>query len=235
MLLDFNQSHCMETEQGASGHYQGEAGSRYFAYQNSLSHIGGQIDARKFTELVLPQHKVLDFGCGGGWILGHIDCKQRVGVEINSHAHASCESNGIKVYKDASLVEERDFDRIITHHCLEHVPHPVQALKSLCKLLGKDGRVIIVLPLDDWRVQRNYQGRDINHHLHTWTPRLLANTLIEAGFEVEQIKVLTHAWFPGWHKLFGKLPDFAFDALCTFWGAVMKRRQLLAVARLPLK
>lgn len=223
----------MEFEKGASAHYQGEEGARYFAYQNSLSHIGGRIDARKFAAYVKPEHRVLDFGCGGGWILSRIDCAERVGVEVNPHAHPSCVKNGIKVYSHSEAVVERNFDRIITHHCLEHVPHPVQALQNLRTLLAVDGRLVVILPLDDWRVQRGYEGRDINNHLHTWTPRLLANTLIEAGYEVEGISVLTHAWFPGWHKLYGKLPEFLFDIICTFWGGLMKRRQLVAVARLP--
>ncbi len=49
---------------GGSGHYTGEAGSRYFDYQNKNAEVGGRIEARKFKAYVKPTDAVLDFGCG---------------------------------------------------------------------------------------------------------------------------------------------------------------------------
>lgn len=216
---------------GKSEHYEGEKGKAYFAYQNKDATIGAQLNKSKFENYIKPTDTVLDFGCGGGWLLAALDCTKKVGVELNENAHNFCKENGIKVFKSIDSVVDNDFDVIISHHCLEHVPYPIEALSSLHKKLKGDGLFVLVVPIDDWRVQRDYTGNDIDHHLYTWTPRLLANTLVEAGYEIDKIEVLTHAWFPRWNVLFGKIPQFAFDTICTFWSILLKRRQLLAVAR----
>ena len=226
-----NDNTNMKTEYEASEHYQAERGKIYFASQNRFAALGARVDVRKFASLVRQSDRVLDFGCAGGWLLREIVCSEKVGVEINEHAHSVCEDNQVKVYKLISDVVERDFDVIISHHCLEHVPYPIEALCGLRDLLSPDGKLIMVVPIDDWRAQTDYTGTDIDHHLHTWTPRLMANTLVEAGFIPLKIEVLTHAWFPGWHKLFGKTPDIFFDVLCWAWSVARKRRQMFVYAR----
>ncbi len=77
-----------------------------------------------------------------------------------------------------------------------------------------------------------YNPEDVNHHLHTWTPQLLGNSLLEAGFRSDQfsIQILSLALFPGTTVAYGKIPDSLFDKLCRAFAAWSKRRQLLAVA-----
>ncbi len=191
------------------------------------------MEARKFAPHISSDDKVLDFGCGGGWILRQLDCADRLGVELNEAAHTYCRENGIQVVHTLDEVNDGEFDVAISNHCLEHVPCPVEALRCICDQLRPGGRLILALPLDDWRVQKDYTGADIDHHLHTWTPRLLANTLVEAGFKVDRIKVLTYAWFPGWRRALDLLPRWLFDSLCWAMAATKKRRQLLAVAHKP--
>ena len=221
----------METQYGTSSHYQGEKGAAYFAYQNRFAALGGKLDAQKFAPFVTENDSVLDFGCGGGWVLRELPCKERVGVELNEEAHAVCSANGIKVYKHIADVAERDFDLIISNHCLEHVPYPIEALRALRGLLSPTGKLVVVVPIDDWRTQTDCTGKDIDHHLQTWTSRLMANTLVEAGFAPLEIKILTHAWFPRWNQVYGRLPNILFDALCRAWSIKRKQRQLLAYAK----
>ncbi len=214
---------------GASDRYQNSKGAEYLAYQKN-SAPGAVLEARKFAPHIRPNDRVLDFGCGGGWILRHLDCAERVGVELNESAHVFCRQNGVDVHRTLDEVEATEFDVVISNHCMEHVPCPVEALRGLCARMGKGGTLVLVLPLDDWRVQKDFTGADIDHHLHTWTPRLLANTLVEAGFKVDRIDVLTYAWPPGWQKLMKLLPGPLFDAICWLMATVKKRRQLVALA-----
>jgi len=216
---------------GKSDHYEGKSGERYFAYQNRMAADGARLNARKFRSFIPKEASVLDFGCGGGWLLRELECTERTGVELNEAAHEDCARNGIKVHKSLAVLEADAFDIIISHHCLEHVPYPVRALRDLHAKLKADGRLILVLPIDDWRVQRDFTAKDIDHHLHTWTPRLIANTLAEAGFHTDQVDILTHAWFPGAAKLAKVLPWSAFDLLCLFASVIKRRRQLRVVAR----
>ncbi len=217
---------------GASEHYQKGKGEEYLAYQ-SKSAPGARLEARKFAPHIKSQDRVIDFGCGGGWILRELNCAERCGVELNEAAHAFCRQNGVTVFGSVAEVSGGQFDVAISNHCLEHVPNPVEALRGINDLLREGGRLILVVPVDDWRVQRDFSGTDIDHHLHTWTPRLLANTLVEAGFQVEQINVLTYAWFPGWDKAMKILPQSVFDALCWLTAVLKRRRQLVAVCTRP--
>ncbi len=221
----------MKTEYQASEHYQAERGKAYFAAQNRFAPLGAKLDARKFAPFVRPGDRVLDFGCAGGWLLREVVCGKRIGVEINEEAHPICKTNNVKVYKFVSEVTERDFDVIISHHCLEHVPYPIEALCALRDLLSPAGKLVMVVPIDDWRAQSDHTGTDADHHLHTWTPRLMANTLAEAGFTPLQMKVITHSWFRGWPYVYGKIPESVFDALCWMYSVARKRRQLFVCAK----
>jgi SAM-dependent methyltransferase len=216
---------------GASDHYLGVDGERYFAWQNSSARIGGQIEALKFREYIRPSDCVLDFGCAGGFTLKNLQCTRRVGVEINPAARRVAKENGVEVYAATSEVPDFIADVVISNHVLEHVPYPVEALRELRSKLKPAGKFVLVVPLDDWRTQKVYDPTDINHHLHTWTPQLLGNTLQEAGFDPRNlsVRVFTHAWFPGSHGWFGKVPQSMFDGLCWAFAAMVRRRQLISI------
>lgn len=214
---------------GTSTHYAGGAGEAYFAYQNELGEVAGRLNARKFAAFVRPTDRVLDFGCGGGWLLRELQSAEKVGVDLNPAAREQCKQNGIEVYADVASVPGL-VDVLVSNHCLEHVPYPIEALKQLKAKLRPDGKLILVVPIDDWRAQRRYNSADINHHLHTWTPLLLGHTLTEAGFIVESVRVLTDAWPPKVATAYRILPKGAFAALCWTWSVLRNRRQLVAVA-----
>lgn len=216
-------------EYGLSDHYTQERGGKYFSMQNAGADIAGALKARYFRAEINPDHSVLDFGCGGGWVLKNLDCARRVGVEPNLHAHRQCVENGVEVFADASQAPG-SFDRIISNHCLEHVPHPIAALKILRGKLKEGGKLVLVLPLDDWRTQKEFRFDDKDNHLQTWTPLLLGNSLVEAGFRPQTICIITHAWPPYYKKFYKALPGWAFDMVCHTFSVAAKRRQIFAVA-----
>jgi SAM-dependent methyltransferase len=224
----------MNSEYGHSGKYVGADGEKYYAWQSAGQDVGGLIDARKFAPYVCETDTVLDFGCGGGFILKNIRCQRRIGVEINPVARAVASSKGLVCYEDLSHVPDTIADVVISNHALEHVPNPIGALKEILRVLKSGGQLVLVLPIDDWRTQRRYNSADINHHLYTWTPQLIGNTLIESGFlpgDLERISVLTHAWIPGYVRVFPALPECLFDFGCRLFGLLLKRRELVAIAR----
>ncbi len=214
--------------------YQGGQGKDYFAYQNRFAAKRAKLKYRRFSRHISEKDRVLDFGCGGGWVLSQANCALRVGVEVNEAARDVCHTNGITVYRDVDAVKERDFDVAISCHCLEHVPCPTDALSSIAGLLKPGGKLVLIVPIDDWRGQKDFVKRGQDHHLHTWTPRLLANTLVDAGFEVVHVRVLTRQWFPKWNLLIDRIPDALFDLGCVLWGWIYRQRELLAVATKPV-
>lgn len=221
----------MTSKYGQSHRYEKVEGEEYFAYQNQWGSLSGKLNTWKFTPHLLTTDHVLDFGCGGGWLLSELRVAKKYGIEPNPAARGCCLKLGIEAF--ASIEEMPSglcFDVIISHHALEHVPYPIEALRELGQRLKIGGKLVIVLPIDDWRAQRDFSGKDIDHHLHTWTPRLLANTLAEAGFSTERAQVITDAWPPSVDRV-SKLPRPLFRGVCFFWSILRHRRQLLAIAR----
>jgi len=216
-----------------SEYYCGSAGTKYFEWQNRNGAIGGKIEARKFRSYIKSMDCVLDFGCGAGHILHNLECARRVGVEINPVARAVAVKAGIECHDSIASIDDNFFDAVISNHALEHVEFPVAALRALRRKLKPSGFLILCVPIDDWRTQLHFDPDDVNHHLQTWTPQLLGNSLTEAGFLPSDfsIRLLNHAWFPGAPKVYGRLPDSLFDVLCNLFAVIARRRQLFAVAK----
>ncbi len=217
----------------SSDHYQDASGAKYFEWQDKIGKVSGKIEAEKFQDYIRREHSVLDFGCGGGYALLNLYCSRKVGVEVNPTARASAERLGIECYDSLHWVEDGSFDVIISNHALEHVPFPIDVLRSVRQKLKPSGVFLLCVPIDDWRSERKYDPNDINHHLNTWTPQLLGNSLVEAGFKPAEfsIRILNHAWFRHIAPMHERMPKLLFDFLCYLCAVVIKRRQLFVIAR----
>ena len=214
-------------------HYQGELGSEYYAWQHKGAELGAVLERPKFAPHVGPSDTVVDFGCGNGAILAVLDAGERIGIEANAAARVAARARGLRVVAAADELPDACADVVISYHALEHTLAPLAELRELCRLLVPGGRLVLWLPLDDWRRQRKPDPGDINHHLYTWTPLLLANLLAEAGFEVREAAVVNSAW-PQRHELLHRvLPPRAFDAACRAWAVLARHRQVRALAVKP--
>jgi SAM-dependent methyltransferase len=212
-------------------HYLGAAGERYFQYQKRIGELGGELDRRKFEEVVDPDAVVVDFGCGSGAVLERLVARRKIGVEVSEHARQAAHRRGIETVPSVAELEDEIADVVISNHALEHALNPLDELRALHRVLKRRGTLVLWLPVDDWRVQRSIRP-DPDHHLYAWTPRLLRNLLLEAGFEVRECHIVTHAW-PPFTALLVRLPRPLFDALATLWAVLRRRRQLMAVATRP--
>jgi SAM-dependent methyltransferase len=219
------------TEERIGRHYKGELGAQYYAWQHKGAELGAELERPKFAPYVGPRHTVVDFGCGGGFVLAGLDAGERIGIEVNDAARAAANGRGVRAVASAAELPDGCADVVISNHALEHTLAPVAELRELHRLLKPGGRLVLWLPLDDWRRERRPDPADINHHLYTWTPQLLANLLDEARFEVIETRVVTYAWPQLHDRLYRLLPRRAFDAVCVAWSFVRHRRQVMAVAR----
>ena len=214
-------------------HYEGMSGRSYYAWQRRTGLVGGHLEARKFSSSIGPNDTVLDFGWGSGAMLRSLACARRVGIDINPAARLEAATGGVEVYASLADVPPSSIDVIVSNHALEHVLSPYDACCQLLDVLVPRGRLVMCVPFDDWRTQRVYDPRDINHHLYTWSPLLLGNLLCEAGFNVELSAMLTHAWPPKWRWLDAHLSNGVFDRACAVWARVRRRRQVVIHARKP--
>jgi SAM-dependent methyltransferase len=220
-----------EDAQPVGQHYRGELGAEYFAWQSAGAQLGAELELLKFAPRIAPEDTVVDFGCGGGYLLGMLPGRRRVGVEPNEAARRSAAERGLEVVASSAELPDGFADVVISTHALEHTLRPLDELTGIRRILKPDGRLIIWLPLDDWRTQRRADPADINHHLYTWTPLLFANLLDEAGFEALEVRVVAYAWPQMHERLYRILPRRLFDATCVAWSVLRRRRQVMAVAR----
>lgn len=217
-----------------SSRYCESNGQEYFSYQNQGGLQRGRINARKFLPYLGESDRVLDFGCGGGSLLANLNCRQKVGVEINPTARSEAVANGIVVYENVEDVPAGSVNVIISNHALEHVLNPYEALRLLFNVLAPGGKIVLALPFDDWRTQPREDINDINHHLYTWSPLLIGNLLHEVGLVDISAFVYSHAWPPRyWQKLDILLPVWAFDLVCKYVAWRDNRRQVIAIGYKP--
>lgn len=191
--------------------------ANYFDWQKSLGEFGGWANQTKFLEYLNEDDIVLDFGCGGGFLLDGLNVKKKVGVEINPEAIKSAKSKGIEVFSDADKVPNNYVDKIISNNALEHTLRPLDELKSLYKKLKKGGMIIFVVPCES--ITYEYKPNDINHHLYSWSPMCLGNLFTEAGFELIESKSYIHKWLPDYIEIAKKGRE-AFEEACREYGKV---------------
>jgi SAM-dependent methyltransferase len=214
-----------------SKHYLGQEGEGYFKYQQQSGTLGGELNRDKFQHFINLGDIVLDVGCGGGYLLNALSCSRRIGVEVNPVAANVARRSGIECYEALDQVPDEIADVVISHHALEHMLSPLEALKEIRCKLRQGASFMLVVPLDDWRTQRTFRETDVNHHLFGWTPQNLGNLLSEAGFSVYTGDITIHkcAWPPGYETLSKIMPGWAFRWICWMFSILVRRRELRVV------
>lgn len=194
----------------------------YFEWQKDIGKFGGIVNCEKFSDLLVskpPNFRVLDVGCGGGFLAKHIRDEYLVevdGFDINPSALASCEANGIRVFSSLGDIPDLSYDLIISNHCLEHVPNPLLFISELKSKLSPNGMLRFYVPLDSYKV--SYNKDNIDKHLYSWSPMNLANLFSEAGYDIIEAKPFRHRWPPYYlliYKLFG---NKGFNAVARLYG-----------------
>ena len=174
----------------AVAHYD----AAYFAWQQEIGLFAGRANAFKFEPYIRPTDRVLDFGCGGGYLLRDLVCADRVGIEVNPEARAEAALHGIRTVTDPTAVPDAWADVIISNSALEHVEAPLSVLRSLYPKLRPGGTIVVVVPHET--MQAPWQPGDINQHLYTWSCTTLGNMLSVAGFQVQSVAPSKLVWPP---------------------------------------
>ena len=61
---------------------------KYFDWQKQVGVIGGYLNKFKFESQVKDTDVLMDFGCGGGYLLNNFNNAKKIGFEINKSALA---------------------------------------------------------------------------------------------------------------------------------------------------
>ncbi len=173
---------------GGSTHYSEDPGTAYFAFRAARRRPGLQRrKAASIADYIKPEWDLLDFGCGTGDILARIDCRSKLGVEINPPSVACARENGLNVVDSLAEAGDGSVDAALAYHSLEHVDHPAGILAEMRRALRASGRLIIVVPAEPPASRAfDHWYDDPNQHLFSWTPLSLGNLVTSVGFEVER-------------------------------------------------
>lgn len=108
----------------------------------------------------LPPGKVVDIGCGLGFLLSAIDEQwDKYGVEVSKFAsdhaskYAKISCSDINEY----YLEDEFFDVIIMNHVIEHLESPEKVVKKNIQMLKEGGWFIVSTPDFDSAAARRYQ------------------------------------------------------------------------------
>jgi SAM-dependent methyltransferase len=175
----------------------------YFKWQIKIGEFGGSAELFKFKDFIKISDNVLDFGCGGGFLLSNITAKNKIGIEPNEIARNYAIKNGLVVVKSTCGIENEWADVIISNHALEHTENPLYELRSLYNKLKKGGVIVFVVPQE---FKTKFRLNDINKHLYTWCPLCAGNLFNAAGFDVKIVKTIRYKWPPHYsmiRKYFG--------------------------------
>lgn len=202
----------------AEKHYD----KKYFEWQKNIGIFGAKANKIKFEKLISDNLKVLDFGCGGGYLLNEFKCEiEKHGVEINEVARSQATKNGLKCYKSSKELPSDYFDLIISNNALEHCENPFLELNELYRALKKSGKICLVVPLDS--LNYKYKQDDKDFHLYSWSPMNLGNILKAKNFEVIASKPFIHKWFPFYNRAQKIIPWWLFHLLCFVYGRLDRK------------
>ena len=206
-----------QTIAGASEYYD----SDYFDWQKNIGAFGGWANAYKFKNSIKKTDTVVDFGCGGGWLLKNLECEKRIGIEPNPSAAENIKKFGIRHFttpiQALNELGENCVDVIVSNNALEHTLNPLQEIKNLKSLLKTGGTIHFVVPCDS--IDYEYNAKDINYHLFSWSPQNLGNLFTEAGYSVEYVRPYINKWPPFYSKI-AKLGWPIFNIACRVYGRI---------------
>jgi SAM-dependent methyltransferase len=221
----------------SSDHYVGTEGQKYFSLQRlqDRAPLKGKIRAARFQPYIESSDFVVDFGAGPGAILFNLNCRKKLAVDISATARSYCESTyGLETAPDLSQLADGSVDVVFSNHALEHIPNPIEVLKEIRRVLKKDGRLLLCVPIEDLQSakQKIWEPNDRDHHLFAWSARLLGNLVSESQFTLIESRYFHFDEPPRLHWSFwNKLPRAWLHAACVLSGYRNGRQHLLAVCR----
>lgn len=199
----------------------------YFQRQKKDGEFGAYADMFKFRQFVKPDDTVLDFGCGGGYLLDSLACADKAGIEVNPSARQQAQASGIKVHDSVAAVPNDFASLVISNHALEHVDCPFQTLVDLKAKIKAKGRLVFVVPHEN--PGRKWKANDVDQHLYTWNPMTLGNLFSKAGYRVESVDTIRHKWPRGYMKFY-QLSPLLFHFLCKVEAFRASNYQVRVVA-----
>lgn len=167
--------------------------------------IANDLASQRIAELHLKRYEtaaryvkgknVLDIACGSGYgsqMLGVAGANIVVGVDVcpqtveYARKHYQTPNVDFTCANAEEFEWSNQFDVIVSFETIEHLKHPANFLERIHKLLVREGKFFLSVPLGETRHIDRY-------HLHAFSQEQILNLLKKAGFLVEEY--LCDNWF----------------------------------------
>jgi SAM-dependent methyltransferase len=125
--------------------------------------------------------KLLDYGCGLGQVTAALP--NVTYFDVSDFAVEFLRKRGRTVVANTDEIPKRAFDVLLSSHSLEHSLRPVDDLIAFRDYLNDDGRLLLILPIEQ-ELDRTLEP-DLNQHFHCWTFQTITNLLRKAGWKPE--------------------------------------------------
>lgn len=154
--------------------------------------IGAMRRLARLAPYVSKGAKIIDVGAGGGEFVYLLSTRGFDAHGIEPHAgYAGYARSAYSIDIQSGTLETAAFppdqaDAITLHHVLEHTANPMAALQKIWSWLKPDGIVVVEVPnLSSWAHAPHHRFH--RAHLHTFSRTSIEDSLMNAGFRVENI------------------------------------------------
>jgi 2-polyprenyl-3-methyl-5-hydroxy-6-metoxy-1,4-benzoquinol methylase len=150
----------------------------------------------------VPGLRVLDIGCGNGWLAGQLvdrGCEvvgidaSVSGIEVARRAVPDGRFAVLEIGPDLlGSLNEKPFDAVVSTEVIEHVYAPDQMVRVCWEALKPGGRFVVTTPYHGYlknlaialtgRFDRHVEALSKGGHIKFWSRSTLGRLLTEAGF-----------------------------------------------------
>jgi SAM-dependent methyltransferase len=141
---------------------------KYSEFVTSVSEVTNLYYRKKFNKYINQQFNILDFGSGSGELLKLIQCKYKIGIEINKFLQNKLNKKKIQfVSKLNDIKKGIKFDTIFALSVIDHLQNPIYFIKKLANKLKKNGQLIIIIRHDN--KNQNQINSSYRRNLYSWS------------------------------------------------------------------
>lgn len=145
-------------------------------------------------------HKILDLGCGNGFVSQLFPNFDIVGVDISDGMLANNPYKWVKGSAEAIPFQDSHFDFVIARSLLHHLDKPEVGLKEIYRVLKQGGKLVIWDPNHNAlyeTVRHIFQHTDRFSHLHhSFNDKELFKMIEDCGLKITEKKYIGYFGYP---------------------------------------
>lgn len=205
----------------------------YYEWYEKIGIFSANFKYPIFSKHVKGTDVLVDYGCGGGWLLEKFGNVEKIGIDINDSAREACKMRGINTVKYIANIKDEYADVVISSSTISHVENPLGELRELYKKIKPGGKAVFQVASECGDVE--YVRSDINNMIYTWNRLNLGNLFKTAGFFIRSVESIDSAYPEKYESIRTDVGEDLFRYLCNIEGIIKGIRTNLIVAEKTAK